>query len=313
MTDNNKAFNIVAKAVCTSINKKIMNIPTEIKDNLQEIRLRVNRPLALCCPENTYFMTENGCVTNTFLDQQMLTVSSRDIFETFNNICNYSVYSKQNEIKNGFVTLKGGHRAGICGTAVAEKGVITNIRDISSINIRISVEHKNCAKPIIEKIKDFRGGLLLCGAPCSGKTTILRDLARVLSTEYKQKTALIDERSELAGTYRGVYQNDIGMCDVLDGYSKTEGFTHALRSLSPDIIICDELGNADDVHSVENAINSGVSIIASAHCSNENELMAKPQLKRLIQSKAFGNIVFLDNRKNVGQARKVMNINELIP
>lgn len=312
MTDNNKAFEIVAKSLCSNLNKRIMNIPLEIKDNLQEIRLRINRPLSFCCPDDTYFMTENGCVTNAILDRPMLTVTEKDIFETFNNICNYSVYSKQNEIKNGYITIKGGHRAGICGTAVAEKGEITNIRDISSINIRISVEHKNSAKPILDKIKDFHGGLLLCGAPCSGKTTILRDLARVLSTEYRQNIALIDERSELAGTYRGVNQKDIGLSDVLDGYSKTEGFSHAIRSLSPDIIICDELGSEKDVYSVENAVNSGVSIVASVHCSNEKELTSKPQLKSLLKLKAFSNIVFLDSRKNVGQARKVMNINELL-
>lgn len=313
MTDNNKDFEIVAKSLCSNLNKRIMNIPLEIKDNLQEIRMRVNRPLSFCCPDDTYFLTENGCVTNAILNQPMLAVTEKDIFETFNNICNYSVYSKQNEIKNGYITIKGGHRAGICGTAVAEKGVITNIRDISSINIRISVEHKNSAKPILEKIKDFQGGLLLCGAPCSGKTTILRDLARVLSTEYRQNIALIDERSELAGTYRGVYQKDIGLSDVLDGYSKTEGFSHAIRSLSPDIIICDELGSEKDVYSVENAVNSGVSIIASVHCSNEKELTSKPQLKSILKLKAFSNIVFLDSRKNVGQARKVMNIDELLP
>src|SRR5574344_830708 len=117
----------------TNIFKRMLNLPEKIQVNTQEIRIRLNRPISVCCPDNTYFITENGCLTNKLIDQPMLTVNQRDIADTFHNICNYSVYARQNEIKNGFVTMQGGHRAGICGTAVYEGESVINIRDISSI------------------------------------------------------------------------------------------------------------------------------------------------------------------------------------
>ena len=311
MTSSN--YDFVVKTLNNFLANRLICIPENIKLGVQEIRLRVNRPIALCTPEDTYYITKNGCLTNTPLDSAMLSVCQKELFEVFNNICNYSVYARQNEIKNGFITLRGGHRAGICGTAVFDNNRISNIRDISSINIRIANEHINCSKVLLEKIKLFDGGLLICGAPCSGKTTVLRDIARLLSTEYKRKIAVIDSRSEIAGTYKGVYQKDIGLSDVLDGYSKTDGFSHAIRCLSPDTIICDEIGSDDDVISVENAINSGVSVIATVHCSNKRELLRKESIKKLLKLRGFDTVVFLDSRKNAGKILQMVNCNELIP
>lgn len=307
----NNSFNSVLQSLSPFLVNKLKSVPDEIRDNLIEIRLRVNKPIALCCIDDTYYLTDKGCLTNTILNQQMLITNSRELQEIFNTICCFSVYSKQNEIKNGYVTIKGGHRIGICGTAVIENNSIINIRNISSINIRISAEHKDCSKQILSQIKDIKSGLLICGAPCSGKTTILRDLARILSTDYKKKVALIDQRSEIAATYKGVSQYDVGMCDVLDGYSKKDGFDQGLRCMSPDIIICDEIGTAQDITSLENSVNSGVSVIASAHCTSPKELKSKPQFKGLISSGAFTYAAFLGNKKNVGQLMSVVRTNEL--
>ena len=307
----NNSFNSVLQSLGPFLGSKLKAIPDKIKDNLLEIRLRVNKPVALCCIDDTYYITDNSCVTNTILNQPMFTIGSRELQEIFNTICCFSVYSKQNEIKNGYVTIKGGHRIGICGTAVIENNSIINIRNISSINIRISSEHKGCSKQILSKIKDVKSGLLICGAPCSGKTTILRDLARLLSTEYKKKVALIDQRSEIAATYKGVSQYDVGMCDVLNCYSKNDGFDQSLRCLSPDIIICDEIGTSQDVSSLENSMNSGVSVIASAHCTSPKELKTKPQFNRLVSSGAFTYVAFLGNKLNVGQLVSIVKTNEL--
>jgi len=304
-------YDFVARSLSNFLSSKIMNIPEKIKNSAQEIRLRVNRPVTLSCRDGIYYITQNGCVTNTPLQGSMLSTCQRDLYEIFNNICNYSVYARQNEIKNGFLTIRGGHRAGICGTAVRDGKTITNIRDISSINIRIANEHKDCSKFLFENKTLFKGGLLICGAPCSGKTTVIRDIGRILSTSYNRKVAVIDSRSEIAGTYKGIYQRDIGMCDILDGYSKKEGFEHSLRCLSPDVIICDEIGNSDDVISIENAINSGVEIIATAHCANNKELLKKDNLMSLIKLSGFENIIFLDNKNNIGKVVQQIRCNEL--
>ena len=266
---------------------------------LTEIRLRSERPIVFYSNTKRLFLGDDGGFI-TELGKKTVNTSQREIAECFNNICSHSVYSKQNEIINGFVTIKGGSRAGICGTAITDNGRITNIRDLTSINIRVAREI----------LGDVFGGVLLCGAPCSGKTTALRDLARVLS--YSKKISLIDCRGELAAVYGGVAQNDVGLCDILDGYSKRDGFDHAVRCMSPDIIICDELGSPDDVNSVLKAAESGVSVIAAAHCRDRRELMLRPELKRLVLSRCFGKIVFLSTGERVGQIEGSVSADELV-
>lgn len=295
-----------------NISKRLSTLPDSIQENAQEIRIRLNRPLSISCPANTYFLTENGCVTNKITDQPMLFANQKDISDIFHNICNYSVYSRQNEIKNGFVTMQGGHRAGICGTAVIENEKINNIRDISSINIRIAREHKGSGEAILNKIKTVSGGILICGSPCSGKTTVLRDIARLLSLQYNKKVSVVDERGEIAGTVQGVFQNDVGLCDVLDGYSKADGIIQSIRSMSPDVVICDEIGGFEDVKAILQNSNSGVSFIATVHCKNSGELIKKPFIKELLKSNVFEKAVFLQNRQNAGKINSIVNCGEIL-
>lgn len=195
--NNEGRFVLAIRSLSQNIYQRILPLSQKFCDTAQEIRLRVNRPVAVVCPETTYFLTEKGGLTNTILDGSMLTVSRGDLTDTFHNICNYSVYSKQSEIINGFVSMHGGHRAGICGTAICEGDKVINIRDISSINIRIAREHKECSRAVIDTLNPDFGGVLICGAPCTGKTTLLRDMARILSTEYGKRISLIDEGENL--------------------------------------------------------------------------------------------------------------------
>ncbi|MBQ5398917.1 MAG: stage III sporulation protein AA [Ruminococcus sp.] len=269
-----------------------LNLPPQKRIRLQEIRLRVNKPVTL--------ISENKTET---IDRF---VSRADMESFFRIICNDSVYSKQNEIMQGFITLKGGHRAGICGTAVYNGDEIVNIRDINSINFRIAHEKIGCSDSLLRHTELGRG-ILICGAPCSGKTTILRDIARNLSEGFR--IAVIDSRGELGSVYKGEPQNDLGSSFVLDGYSKKDGFDHALRCLAPDYIICDEIGTNEDACSLENSINSGAGVICSAHCANKRELLSKPVLRNVVR--CFSSIVFLGNREKVGQVLSVINTNEL--
>ena len=165
-------------------------------------------------------------------------------------------------------------------------------------------------KVLPSKIIAVSGGVLICGAPCSGKTTVLRDLARLLSTKGKKNVALIDERGELAGTASGKFQNDIGMCDVYDSYNKSEAMLHAIRSMAPEIVICDEIGSKEDIYAVEKSVNCGVRIISSTHCANEYELKQKANMVSLMKTGAFQTLVFLSNRTHAGEIVKISQVGD---
>lgn len=206
--------------------------------------------------------------------------SAEEIADCFAEICRYSVHSYQDEISRGFVTLDGGHRVGICGTAVKNNGKIDFFKDISGLNIRIAHEVKGCADELYERFfADKPRSMLLGGAPMSGKTTLLRDLARRLGERHR--VTLIDSRSELSASVHGVPILDIGLnTDALCGCGKSEGIMMALRTLSPEYIICDEIGN--DGAAVEQALFCGVKIIAAAHAANLRELELRPQTRSIM-------------------------------
>ncbi len=303
--DNKARFMQAAGCLCQRIGKRLVPLAPKLCDIAQEIRLRINRPVTIVCPSVTYYVTSSGGLVSTPLTDCMLNVTKSDISDTFQNICNYSVYTRQNEIVNGFITMQGGHRAGICGTAVMSNDRISNIRDISSINVRIAREHRDCAKNLVNALSGKSGGVLVCGTPCSGKTTVLRDMARLFSTEDGKNVSLIDERGELAGTSCGVFQNDIGLCDVYDCYKKSTAMLQAIRSMAPDIIICDEIGSEDDLTAVEQSVNCGVRVIASIHASGEQELRQKSGIAKLVRLGAFKTVVFLSNKRRPGEVIKI--------
>lgn len=306
-------FNMCARSLNQRLAQCVLKIPDYIKVQAQEIHIRTNRPVAIYCGSATYYITANNQIISVGTNdmENMLIATHRDIYECFQNICCYSVYTRQSEIKNGFITMRGGHRAGICGTAVYTEKTITNIRDITSINLRIAKEVKGSAKKLLNRIDITKGGLLLCGVPSSGKTTVLRDISRILSTQENMKVCIVDERGEIAGAYSGEAQNDIGFSDVLDGYQKPDGIMHAVRCMSPQIIICDEIGTNEEALSIKNCLNSGVNVIASIHCANAEELLTKPQTQNLLSTNAFSFIAFLSDRKTPGVIKEVYTLEEL--
>lgn len=221
---------------------------------IAEIRLRAGRP-AVCVD---LFGGMKIC-------SERLTIE--DIADYFAEICRYSIHSYQEEIAEGFVTLDGGHRVGICGTAVRENGRITFLKDISGLNIRVAHAVRGCSDELFDRVGEC--SLLIAGKPMSGKTTILRDLAVRLGA--RRRVTVIDSRGEIAAAVHGMPSYDVGLnTDVLSGCEKSEGIMLALRSLSPEFIICDEI--AHDEKAVEQALFCGVKIIASVHAGSMAEV-----------------------------------------
>lgn len=265
-----------------------------------EIRLRRGQPIVIMTGRQAHFLCENHWLTG------------RDIREVFEKICDHSVYSYQNELANGFVTLPGGHRAGICGTAATDSNGNRTLRYVSSINIRIANEYIGCASSLSEAIfSRLPAGSLIVGAPGSGKTTLLRDIALSLSSSaYRQKVTVVDERGEIAAMHRGEPQHTLGpFCDVLNGYPKGEGILIALRTLSPDVIVCDEIGGEGDAEAVCEGLNAGVAIISSIHACDVDELYRRKSFQTLRRTGAFGSLILLKPHE-IGVVDRIIEVNE---
>ncbi len=251
-----------------NIGKAVRNISSALFEEIREIRLRVGRPAAVTLKDSIRYLTPEG--NFTYIPEAAYIIAADEIKRTFEAVCQYSVHSFQREISDGFVTVRGGHRVGICGTSTGD-----SIKNISSLNFRIAREVEGCSDELCEKA--FSNGicsLLIAGPPASGKTTLLRDISRNLGKKYR--IALIDERGELAAVWNGCPQNSIGInTDVFDGYNKPCGIMTALRVISPQMIICDEIGSESDLKAIREASKSGVCIAASVHASSADELEAK--------------------------------------
>ncbi len=232
-------------------------------------------------------------------------------------ISNYSLYAYEEEIKQGYITIRGGHRIGIAGECVLVKGEIRTIRNISSINIRICREVIGCSNELMKYISynDRVYNTLIVSPPKCGKTTILRDIARNISEGMPiiglrgKKVSIIDERSEIAACYNGVPQLNIGVrSDVLDNCLKREGMIMAIRSLSPDILICDEIGTKGDIEALNMAFNSGVNVVVTIHGYNIEDIYNRNIFKDLLDNKILERIVILSNRNKVGNIEKIYSV-----
>ena len=268
-------------------------------EDIQEIRLRINRPAAVCAEGKIRYITENGQLT--YNSKTAVIASEQDMRRTFEAVCQYSVHSFQKEISQGFITVKGGHRVGFCGTPVVRDGSVENIKNINSMNFRIARELKGCAEKLFGScFSEGLCSLLIAGVPSSGKTTILRDLTRLLGERFK--VSAIDERGEIAASWNGVPQNDIGVnTDVFDGYGKAEGISAAVRVMSPQIIVCDEIGSAEDFSALREAASSGVYTVATVHAADMSDLCRKFPNDEL---KFFDRIAFLSHMGNVSSIVK---------
>ena len=292
--------------------KQIMNIlPGEVKnvmnqeniefDYLQEIRLRAGYPIILFYKNKEHILPLKG--------------TERIIRETLDYVSNYSLYAYENELRQGFITIEGGHRIGMAGQVLIEDRKIKNLKQISSLNVRISHEILNCADklfPYITHNKQMYHTLIISPPRC-GKTTLLRDLIRQISDGNKWvkgcTVGVVDERSELAGCYHGIPQNQMGMrTDVLDGCPKAEGMLMLVRSMSPQVIAVDEIGAQEDVQAIKYAMHCGCRMIATVHGETLDEIQRKPLFEQLIKEQCFDRYVVLKNEKRVGEIAGVYDM-----
>jgi len=284
-------------------------LPENLKEQIHEIRLRAGQILSVCMSDGEYSISE--LISNL---SEVNKVSQEDIQEILGVMSQNSLYAFCEEIRGGFITLKGGHRVGIVGKAVCDSNKIQSLKHFSGLNIRISRQIINSADAIIEYIFEKEAFLntLIVSPPRCGKTTILRDLVRQLSNGIPpmgirgQTVGVIDERSEIAACYKGVPQNYIGIrTDVLDNCPKVEGIMMLLRTMGPKIIATDEIGSIEDADAIMTALYSGVNVAVTAHGGGLEDILYKPGLRKLIKTRAFNRIIILSGRKGPGTIEAV--------
>lgn len=315
MLKNSRIYDSVIQNLCGELNTVLAQIPSKYKGKVEEIRLRNGGPLTISYESKDYFISTNGSVSLT--PSNAMIIREEHIRNTFQIISNYSVYAYEEEIRNGYITIKGGHRVGIGGKIIYGSNGLETIKNISSLNIRIGKEILGVSDSIIPYLVKIPGifyNTLIVSPPQCGKTTLLRDIVRNLSNGFSLlkangfKVSIVDERSEIAGMYKGIAQNDIGIrTDVLDGCLKSDGIMMAIRALSPDIIAVDEIGSKKDVEAINEALRAGIKLIATIHGSNLEEVMRKSSMKELFEEKVFERFIILDRSKGVGSIKEIID------
>lgn len=281
-------------------------------DRLQEIRLRICSPLMIVY-DNKEYMVDGGGKPVARADKAYI-VTEREMRETMTYISNYSLYAYEDEIRQGFITIQGGHRIGVAGKIILEQEKIRSIKYISFINIRLAHQIKGCADRVLPYICKDRQicHTLIVSPPGCGKTTILRDMIRQISDGYNgyggRNVGVVDERSEIAACYLGVPQNDMGIrTDILDCCPKAEGMLMMLRSMAPQVIAVDEIGCREDIEAIEYVINCGCKLIATVHGNSIDDLRMKPVLRRLVEEKIFERYVVLSNNGRIGNVEAIFD------
>ncbi len=302
MSDLRAVTRVLSRDICYNINE----------NTLEEIRIRVDRPVILKYPEGK----------EDILDH---IVTQNEILNILQSLCNNSIYSYQSQICDGYITLQGGHRVGITGNVAMKDGKITNVNYVSSLNFRIAREIIGASDEILKEVitrksnsssqNNYRytnidnndisnleiNNTLIVSRPGCGKTTVLRDLVRNISN-MGFTVSLIDERGEIASMYKGIPQNDIGLrTDVMDNVTKSLGMKIAVRTMAPQVIVADEIGTDEDLEAINYGICSGVKGIFTAHGSDISELRQNETLNKLYEEKLFKRIIFLENRGKMGK------------
>lgn len=272
----------------------------QIKE-LEEIRIRIERPIEIIARGRPFFLP--------------YVVKPDDAQKLLNKISNFSIYTLEEELRRGYITIPGGHRIGLAGKVILENGTVKAIRDVSSFNIRVAREKVGIADHLIPQIYD--GGWLhtmIIGPPQTGKTTLLRDIGRIISQGREnipsRKVGIVDERSEIAGSVHGVPQLTFGpRVDVLDACPKAEGMMMMIRSMSPEVLIVDEIGRKEDCEAVLEAVNAGITLIITTHGHSLTEVRNRPILQPVLEMGIFERFIELGRGEAPGTIVSVKDKN----
>lgn len=282
--------------------------------SLEEIRLNLNLPVSCRFHNNEAFVASAGGLTGEYTQAHIL--AKREIEQCLLLLSQSSFYALEEELRRGYITLPGGHRAGLCGRAVLASGQVRTIKEISSINLRLARQITDASLSLLPSLLDQNHNLcstLIISPPRAGKTTLLRDIARQLAAGRliePLRVGIVDERSEIAAMHEGVSQLDLGIrCDILDGCPKAEGLMMLLRSMSPQVLICDEIGSEADAAALIEAANAGVKVVASAHAADCEELASRPVFAGLLHDRAFERLVVLSRRNGPGTVEGIYDQN----
>lgn len=301
-----RSFNYTVSFISPRIKKIIEELSEATIENIQEIRLRKNKPVVIVSNGESSFLTSNS-KTTYIVSNNCVIPTENELVDTINKMCGYSMHTQTENISNGFITLKNGSRIGLSGTAVYEEKHIKSVKDINSINIRIPRNILNISDSVFDYFQsNGLKNILIVGPPNCGKTTVLKDIAYQLSSgkmgKY-YKVCIVDERNEISN-------NDFSgpNTDVLSGFEKDRGITIAMRTLSPDCIVCDEISSANEVLKIIDGMNSGIKFILSLHSNDLEELKRKNIFKLLVSEADFDTVVLLSDSSKPGVISNIFMI-----
>lgn len=284
------SYEIISTYMTQQIREAMLRVPVNKREELTEVRLRSGRPVSFVFVGAIKFLTKSGGLTIIPESDECIRVTGEVITAVVNALCRYSVHSCRKELTEGYFVIENGIRVGAAGTVSETSDGL--LKDFNSLNFRIAREVIGCADDLFNNVCNDGSGILICGGVNSGKTTMLRDLCRICGRWHK--ITLIDERNEISALRSGQPQLDVGiMTDVIAGMKRSKGIISALRTLSPHMIFCDEIGTEEDAQAIISAHGSGVRFAATIHCENFDDLMRRSAAKLLLDAEVFENAVFL--------------------
>ena len=290
---------------------------------VQEVRLRIQSPLLIICSNQEYYLTTEGKKTGATAEnrKRAYEVTRADLKETLEYVSSYSLYAFEEELRQGYLTIQGGHRVGVAGKTIVEGNGIRGMKFISCMNVRLSHQIRGCADLVMPCI--YRDGqlenVLIVSPPRCGKTTLLRDLIRQVSDGWRaagnredsrwmqpMTVGVVDERSEIGACFQGVPQNDLGShTDILDCCPKAQGMMMLIRSMSPQVVAVDEVGSREDLEALEYVMNCGCRVMATVHGTSLADVRTKPVLGKMVEESWFDRYILLGSQGRAGHVESI--------